>query len=467
MEEWIYNPNQSYGLDSNAYDLGGSGNNYNTVSYTPSYGGTGDYNVGGSGGSGGSFDTVSYDLGGGYGGDFGRVSQGGGGGGGGGGGAWWDTPSFTPSFTQQYSAPMFTPTYSLGEGTGTNMFSMGNTGVGAQAGGGSFGAATTGQGNFGGVTVGGGGFGAGSFSTTPASSSGSTPAFGVSPNTFAQDDEIDRGTVLENSLNTAQNVVGSGLSTVKDKVGGALSAVDDYARTNPMGARLGLEGAGMLIGAYNQRAANKEARRVNDMQARDRENLRALQAEQMQMQREMYERSNQQLERNNQLADQFNTQATQSVNEARSLYNPQEMAIRAMAQQQMGTQNLITAGERDMRRRGMSDAAIAAETRRARLGGTTGATTAYTKGLDVGRQAQQSALTSAKGLSQQYGGVGAAPALTTNLGGDANYTLANTLSKSGADTTANLKALLNLYLGDPITRSDQEIRRQTQKESVK
>ena len=458
---WMYNPNQSFGLDSNAYDLGGSGNNYNTVGYTPSYGGTGDYTVGGSGGSGGSFDTVSYDLGGGYGGDFGRVSQGGGGGGAG--NAWWDTPSFTPSFTQQYSAPAFTPTYSLGAGTGTNMFSMGNTGVGAQAGGGSFGTATAGQGNFGGVTVGGGGFGSGSFTTTPASSNGSAPAFGVDPNAYnLSDPNRGAGTDQQQTPTLAQYAergaaaLKEGAGYVKDKVGGALSAVDEYTRTNPMGARLGLEGAGMLIGAYNQRNANKEARRVNDMQTRDRENLRALQAEQLRMQREA-------LNRNNQQADQFNTQATQSLNEARSLYNPQEMAIRAMAQQQMGTQNLITEGERDMRRRGMSDATIAAETRRARLGGTTGATTAYTKGLDVGRVAQQGALSSAKSLSQQYG----SPTLTTSLGGDVDYSLANALSKSGADTTANLKAMLNLYLDDPITRSDQEIRRRMQKESVK
>lgn len=447
-----------YGLNDNDYLLPLSGNNFGGgVQYTPA---TSGFDVGG--GSGGSFNAASYDFGGGYGGDFGRVSQGGGGGGGGG-GAWWDTPSFTPSFTPQYSAPTFTPTFTMGEGTGTNMFSMGNTGLGTQAGGGSFGTATSGQGSFGGITAGSGGAGTGSFTTAPTTSTaGVTGEFGM----------MDEGQFGLNP--NAYNVSGQGVSSgFQDQpvdqpgpIRRGLSAVNEYARTNPMGARLGLEGAGLLLGAYNQRAANKEARRVNDMQSSDREALRSLQAEQMQMQREMYERSNQQLQRNNQLADQFNAQATQSVNEARSLYNPQEMAIRAMAQQQMGTQNLITEGERDMRRRGMSDAAIAAETRRARLGGTTGATTAYTRGLDVGRQAQQSALTSAKGLSQQYGTVGAAPALTTNLGGAPNYSLADTLSKSGADTTANLKALLNLYLGDPITRSDQEIRRQTQKESL-
>jgi hypothetical protein len=97
-----------------------------------------------------------------------------------------------------------------------------------------------------------------------------------------------------------------------------------------------------------------------------------------------------------------------------------------------------------MRKRGMSQAAIDAELRRARIGGSTGAATAYTKGLDVGRTAQQSALTSAKGLSQQYGGT-------------PNYAGAELASKAGAMTTAQLQNLLNTYLYDPVGRTNAQI----------
>jgi hypothetical protein len=81
MDDW------QFGLGSNAYDFGSSGNNFNTVGYTPSYSGSNDFNVGGSGGSGGAGQTTSSDEDGdgGDGGDGGRGGDGGCGGGGGGG----------------------------------------------------------------------------------------------------------------------------------------------------------------------------------------------------------------------------------------------------------------------------------------------------------------------------------------------------------------------------------------------
>ncbi|MCH9837309.1 hypothetical protein K0U83_16725, partial [bacterium] len=138
MEEWMYNPYQSFGLGSSAYDLGGSGNNYNTVSYTPSYGGTGDYNVGGSGGSGGDYNTVSYMPSYGSTGDYNVGGSGGSGGGyntvsytpsynpgaygnyGGDNSApYWEAPSLAPSF-----APSFAPTFTLQQGVGASPYDL-------------------------------------------------------------------------------------------------------------------------------------------------------------------------------------------------------------------------------------------------------------------------------------------------------------------------------------------------------
>lgn len=438
--DWKLMQGGNYG--SNEFNYGGRGNDDYTFesdwnamtqgdggyapSETPRGGGYDfNYNLGG----------VQYDANNNYGGDFGKVSAGN--------VSWWEPAPST------YQSP-FTATY----GTGQNAGLYGGVQLGN---------ATLGSGSGANITPGANGFGSGSFTTTPAVNS-SNPDFGMmdemgpgAPGSAGRNayDESFRGSTLGRALSDTGDKVAEGAGYVKDKVGGALSAVDEYSRTNPMGTRLAMEGAGMLIGAYNQRNANKEARRIADIQEKDRQALRALQAEQLKMQRDMYERNNRQ-------ADQWNQQATQSANEARSLYNPQEMAIRGMAQQQMGTQNLINENERAMRNRGMSDAAIAAETRRARLGGTTGATTAFIKGLDTGRVAQQGALSSAKNLSQSY----TSPGLTTSLGGGVDFTGAERMSTAGKDMTEQYKQLLNLYLDDPIYRSDQELRRRAQERSL-
>ena len=461
------------------YDLssGYNGGNFGEITYNPGPSTSGGYDLGYDPSY--QFEGVKYGADNNWGGDFGTVST----------GTttntpWWE-PSPSPSYQQPFagapaaggftSSQPFTYTATSGDGN----FGFSNTGSGQSTsfGGPGAGSASLGAGTFAGPTNMAGGAGTAAFeATTTSGNQGITGGFGVNPNTWAQDDAADRGSVLENTVNRAGNQAAAGAGYVKDKVGGALKAVDEYSATKPGNARLMLEGAGMLIGAYNQRNANKEAGRVAELQAKDREALRALQAEQMQMQRDAYERnmqqldrSNQQVERNNQTADQFNAQATQSVNEARSLYNPQEMALRGMAQQRMGTQNLISENEREMRRRGMSSAAIAAESRRARLGGTTGETTAYFRGLDTGRVAQQGALSSAKNLAQQYGQYGTfsgAPGLTTSLGATPDFTGAERMSKAGADMTKQYKDMLNLYLDDPIYRSEQERQQRVQKKAA-
>lgn len=151
------------------------------------------------------------------------------------------------------------------------------------------------------------------------------------------------------------------------------------------------------------------------------------------------------VQENQQTARENNQQAAQSFNEARSLYNPQEMAVRGMAQQTAATQRGIVDLRKQLARRGMSQASIDAEVRRARLGGSTDATAAYTKGLDVGRSAQQSALAAAKNLQ------------TTVPGTDFYGTQATAGQQGAALTSAQLSKLLEDYLGNP-TKAAQEAR---------
>jgi hypothetical protein len=288
---------------------------------------------------------------------------------------------------------------------------------------GSFGNATAGSGNFGGATMG-AGVGGGTF-TSPAvqGNAGVAGGMGVDPNTWRQGDDIDRGSTLENSLNTAKNVAGNAATSV----GAGLSRVGEYAQKNPWAARLAVDAAGLGLGYLNQRNANKLAQ------------------EQLQMQRDAQSR-------NDERARFWNEQSTQSANEARSLYNPQEMGVRAMATQTGNAQTAMDTAAQQMRRRGMSQATIDAEMRRARIGGSTGAATAYTRGLDTGRVAQQSALSSAKGLGMDSN-------FTPSYGG------AEAASKAGDMTTKQLQNLLNTYLRNPVGRTNAQIIDDQQRET--
>jgi hypothetical protein len=385
--------NQSWGASSNDFNLGGSGNNFNTVGYTPSYSGSDDFNVGGSGGSGGNFNTVGYNP---------STSA----------GAWWDAPAGGNGYTPSVGyTPSFTPSFTLGAGSsGAGQNVQGN-----------FGQATASGGNFGGVTVGAGG-GGGTFTAAPVQgNAGVAGGFGVDPR------EYSLGGNNERAGAPAAEQTPSALSRGASAVGQGLSRVGEYAQKNPWAARLAVDAAGLGLGYLNQRNANKLAQ------------------EQMQMQRDAQSR-------NDARANFWNQQSTQSANEARSLYNPQEMGVRAMATQQGRTQNAMDTAAQQMRSRGMSQAAIDAEMRRARIGGSTGAATAYTQGLDTGRAAQQSALTSAKGLGMDSN-------FTANYGG------AEAASKAGAMTTKQLQDLLNTYLRNPVGRTNAQIIDDQQRET--
>lgn len=341
--------------------------------------------------------------------------------------SWWDpSASYTPG--QAYD-PGFTPNYSFTTGLGGA-----GTPAGTLASGANFGGVSAGSGAGAQIAPGLGGFGTGSFATAPTTgNTGITgsfgmmdePQYGAGNNAYSFAGQRLNGMPQPSAFDRGLDTAGQYASRAWDATGGAvgrgLSAVGQYAQQNPWAARFAVDAAGMGLNYMAQRDANKLAR------------------EQLQMQRDAQAR-------NTALADRFNAEATQSLNEARSNFNPQEMGIRAMADTKAATNRAIAENTAAMRRSGMSQAAIDAETRRARLGGTTGATTAYTKGLDVGRQAQQSALTSAKGLSQQYGGT-------------PDYSGARMVSEAGRMTAQQSQNLLNTYLRNPVARTDLEMQR--------
>jgi hypothetical protein len=206
-----------------------------------------------------------------------------------------------------------------------------------------------------------------------------------------------------------------------------LGDVRGWGQRNPNTASALVQGAGMLIGRNAQKDANRLMER--DLALRER---------QIDQQQAQFDKSNQQ-------ADYWNTQARQSADEARSLYNPQELGIRGMAQQTAATGRRVQELE-GLSSKGWSQADIDAEKRRAKVAGSTAATTGYMAGLDIGRQAQGGALTSAKGLSSGYG---AAPS-AVDLSGQYDAR-----AKQGEMTTQSMTSLLERYLGDP-TKQQQE-----------
>ena len=206
-----------------------------------------------------------------------------------------------------------------------------------------------------------------------------------------------------------------------------LRGVQDFARDNYNVARLGLDLAGMGLSYKNRNDANDLAR------------------EQMQMQRAAQQK-------NAAVADRANAQSAQSFNEARSLYNPQEMAIRSMADAKMANMRAQEAARNQMQKSGRSKGTIDAEMRRAQLAGTTGANTAYLRGLDTGRAAQQSALSSAGGLARNY-----------NTGAD--YSAADRVAKAGQSNSDQLTSMLNNYLGNPIYQQNAAAQRRAQQDA--
>lgn len=137
------------------------------------------------------------------------------------------------------------------------------------------------------------------------------------------------------------------------------------------------------------------------------------------------------------IADTRNQLAQQQINQALSLYNPQEMGRRGMAQQQALAGQQLQRLEQQMASRGYSPADIAAAKRRAQVGDALGATYGFMQGYDTGRSALQGALQSAVALGQQY----AAPA--------DNTAMATYLRQAGTASGKTYGDMITTLLGDP------------------
>ena len=268
---------------------------------------------------------------------------------------------------------------------------------------------------------------AGSFAVTAAQTAGGD--FGTGGREALRDGNSgNSGNMLTRSLSTPENWNSGGYAASAQNAGVPtgnrnpptnnnpiernIGRAQTWTRDNYNTARLGLDLTGLLLANSANRSANRMAQ------------------QQMQMQQQAQQK-------NAAMADKANAQATQSFNEARSLYNPQERAVRAMAQQQMSTARNMVDARNQMSRAGKSKATIDAEMRRAKLQGSTGAATAYTAGLDMGRQAQQSALSAAKNL-------------TSNYNTAADYSGADRVANAGLGQAQQITGMLNNYLGNPV-----------------
>lgn len=205
---------------------------------------------------------------------------------------------------------------------------------------------------------------------------------------------------------------GDYLSGAANKTEGMLGGIEAWGRQNPRLASALTQGVGLLANARAQSRAND------------------LTKQQLAMQQQAQTR-------NTAIADQRNQLATQQINQALSLYNPQELGQRGMAQAQADTGRQLQQLEQQMASRGYSPADIAAAKRRAQVGGATAATQGYMQGYDTGRGAQQGALSSAVGLGQQY----ATPADMSNT--------ASALRNAGVAAGQSYTSLLGGMLGNP------------------
>lgn len=297
------------------------------------------------------------------------------------------------------------------------------------------GAAVLGAGT--GLRAAGGSFapGAGSTPAAPTGQAGLTGSFGGAG--VAADFGPYSGGGDYSGYTTGAGAVEPGLL---DRLGTKLDSLEQWGKANPRTASALTQGIGALASAYGQRRAEKSLAEQN-----------ALQRAAMQSQQEA-------LGKNNALAAQWNEQAAQSMNEARSLYNPQEMAIRGMAQQSAISGRREQEAYANAIKRGMSPADAAAEARRARLAGSAAATTGFMAGLDTGRRAQQGALAGAKALASPYS---ALPGYNPNVA-EANY-----YANQGSLSAAGLQSLMERYLGQPTMTLEEAARRAKQAESIK
>jgi hypothetical protein len=329
--------------------------------------------------------------------------------------------------------------------------------------------------------------------TTAPSQSGVAGGFGVDPRQY-QLGNNNAPALLENAGTTGANRQLSNMAFDRAQENTSSRGGRSWVRDpeNRDTVRLGIQGLGVLAGYQAQRDAGKLAKEQMGLQAQNMAAQReaydremGLRAEAQAMQKAAYERemglreealASQRavLGQNQQMAQRANQESVRSFDEARSLYNPQELGIRGMAQQRGTTQRSIEDTRRTLASRGLSAAAIDAEVRRQRLAGATNETTAYMRGLDTGRTAQAGALTNAKALGSTVPGLtyGAGPSAPSYVQGPGaptfapNYGGADFYARQGAENSKALRDLLESYANYPTLRAQEEARRDMQRESL-
>lgn len=241
-----------------------------------------------------------------------------------------------------------------------------------------------------------------------------------------------------------------------------LKSVREFGRENADLARLGIGLAGVYAARKDQKRQDELMRQTQADRERERQMKEDLYKQQLAaMQRASghagaaFNSQSSAVRRNNQQADYWNNQATQSANEARSLYNPQELGVRGYAQEAASTGRTVQDIRNKMARQGKSQSSIDAEVRRAKVAGSTNATTGFMKGLDTGRSAQTGALSAAKGLSSSYSAL-ASPSIPSvsvpNFG--SNSDLAAYYGDQASANSNAIQDLLNYYLGNPLGQSN-------------
>jgi hypothetical protein len=437
---------------------------------------SGDYG-GYSGDWGGSFGTG--DTGGGYGGDWGGgFDSGYGWGGGDTGGGGYDYAGYDYGGYSEGTVDFGGATdYGSGWGSGfsgdwgsqpsTNAWWSGagdnNSYALQQAGG-----YTAGQGQFGanGAT----GYDTGTLGVTPPTTGngGVTGAFGVGPQDETYGDGSKATPMLQGSYWNKQGYAADGSGPPQSAMNngsgpGTTGSIRGFARENADLARLGIGVAGMFAARKDQKRSDQLMEQTLADRAREREmkeemyrtqleNMRAAQGAQHRSQASQSSAVN----RNNAQADYWNRQAQQSGNEARSLYNPQELGIRGYATEAAATGRAVQDTQSRMARQGKSQSAIDAEVRRAKVAGSTNASTGYMKGLDTGRSAQGGALTSAKGLGSNYTALASQSLPSMSMPGatSSNSDLAAYYNDQAGENSNAIQDLLNYYLGDPLGTSN-------------
>lgn len=331
----------------------------------------------------------------------------------------------------------------------------------------------------GGYTAGQGQFGQGQFNmNTMAGSEWDAPASGNAGVTGAMGgfkDEKEPGWNSDPLLNGTAAAAESPAVTEDGK--GPLGAVRDgfksvreFGKENADLMRLGIG----LAGVYAARQDSQRSDKLMEQQMADRQRENAMK-EELYRQQLANMRAAQghaggamasqasAASRNNANADYWNRQSRTSADEARSLYNPQELGVRGYAQEAASTGRSVQDIRDRMARQGKSQGSIDAEVRRAKVAGSANATTGYMKGLDAGRSAQTGALSSAKGLSSSYGGYNApsipsvsVPSFGSNSGAIDYY------NDQASGNSNAIQDLLNYYLGNPLgTSNDNAVKKRT------